>query len=313
MGKQDNAGPTDYLRGCLRLHAVLAERLFGKPQDLGALEAAVRAAAPDGRLSYAHVAVVTDSASWSGRGFWPWLSEPEISEELQALNLAVAALRPKSERAFMPELIRIFRAIEPVSALLRFIAPLEYGIFSPPVVRLLATRQTEAPSLTYLNYLADLRYLRDCRGFATTAEVDMALWVLQVGVLDGLLGDSSHLVSQFWLDDDLQAIRGRNLSRDLLLVPRLTLARALADHDVDLAGQLASVEFERKLRIRLAASEHEELATAINRSEASAETKNKWHRLRRVRNRVIHGKVQVSAEEVRSLADETARLEREIS
>ena len=81
----------------------------------------------------------------------------------------------------------------------------------------------------------------------------MALWVLQMGVLEERLkGDENYdaLREGFWQDAELRKIQVRNLTGRLFdesVMSRLELAEALVATDVRAAGQIAGIEFERSM------------------------------------------------------------------
>lgn len=148
---------------------------------------------------------------------------------------------------------------------MRFIAPQEYGIISPPVEKVLGINsfgshsENHRTSLRnphlekYRTYLNDLRNLKEVKGFSRAADVDMALWVLQMGVLEERLkGDENYdaLREGFWQDAELRKIQVRNLTGRLFdesVMSRLELAEALVATDVRAAGQIAGIEFERSM------------------------------------------------------------------
>ena len=153
--------------------------------------------------------------------------------------------------SLLERLVTLFRFIEPVSVILRFVVPKDYGIFSAPVMKVLEVRRGNSLVETYGNYLADLRELRDEKGFKSAAEIDMALWVLQFGVLEGRLPgqERAELLEAFEADAHLRAIRVRNLSDRLFKdFTRVQLAEALQPVNRALAAQLAGIEFEAMVR-----------------------------------------------------------------
>ena len=108
-----------------------------------------------------------------------------------------------------------------------------------------------------MRYTHSLRELRDSRGFETAAQVDMALWALQVGILDGgpLRRDAKHAKQaraiEAAFDDDigLRQLRTRNLIKPLFDdLSDLQRAEALLPTDFEIAGKLAGIEFEYWIR-----------------------------------------------------------------
>ena len=83
----------------------------------------------------------------------------------------------------------------------------------------------------------------------------MALWVLQLGVLDDMLADHlprneyEALQNGFRRDSKLREIRVGNLTRQIFSdMTRVELAEALLATNVELAGQVAGIEFERSVK-----------------------------------------------------------------
>ena len=142
---------------------------------------------------------------------------------------------------------------------LRFVLPKHYGIVSPPVEKILGIGPKRRQNDRYRQYVDSLRKLRCCRKFQTAAEVDMALWALQVGVLDGGLlkrhgehgGKAAEIDRAFKKDVRLRQLRARNLIKPLFgELSKLQLAEALLPTDKEIAAQLAGIEFEQLIRRR---------------------------------------------------------------
>ena len=112
----------------------------------------------------------------------------------------------------------------------------------------------------------------------------MALWVLQVGVLDGLLPTSprEELAKKYKEDVELRRIQADNLIAQLLSeTPKLDVADALLSTDaaVALAGQIAGIEFEQL------ASQRRHIGSL---RDLSPRLRSKLRRARRIRNTAIH-------------------------
>jgi hypothetical protein len=213
---------------------------------------------------------------------------------------------PKHEDRIIPALLEVFKFIEPVSVLLRFIVPEHYGILSPPVEKALEVVPAATAVGKYLHYLRDLRTLRDSRGFSSAAEVDMALWVLQRGVLSGILPESKALAEAHEADTELRGIRCRNLAEGLFSeIARLDLAEALLPLNVPLAAELAAMEFEREVRRFAHATSDEDLRDVIRRLNddggIDGVTHGMWQAARRLRNAAVHANRVLSTHEVARL------------
>ena len=90
-------------------------------------------------------------------------------------------------KELIAQLFKAYNQIEPASVVLRFINPKRFGIMSSPVQAVLGIRPQRKPTDTYEAYLESLEYIHTRRHFDKVAHVEMALWALQVGVLDGML------------------------------------------------------------------------------------------------------------------------------
>lgn len=291
----------DYLHTCAARHRELTEKLTGKPQDVDALERAVAGVKSKRALTYATVQTIVESPHFAaGQRFWNWPPKAEIEKGLHGQEIDLWNL-PKNERAEIRKLRTVFKTFEAVSVILRFLVPKHYGILSTPVEHLLGIQPAAESIDRYLNYVRDLRTIRDKRGLETAARVDQALWTLQIGVYGGRLDNADDLKKAHAQDTFLRAIRVKNLA-DALFGPmsRLDLAESLIGHRIELAAQLAAFEFERAVRAYAKKSASaDELSDVITRF-APAHALGEWQRGRVLRNRAVHGR-PLNEHEVRSL------------
>lgn len=300
--------PDDYLHVCAGRYAELTSKLSGKAQDSEAVEKAVAGVRSRGALTYDTVRTIIESTHFSaGRQFWTWPPEAEIEAGLAGETFDLWHL-PKNETAILKRLRGVFRTFEAVSVILRFVIPKEYGILSSPVEHVLGIQPAAASIDRYLNYVRDLREIRDKRGFANAAQVDQALYTLQLGVLGGRLDDVEPLKKAHARDKLLRAIKVKNLAEDLFgAMPRIDLAEALAGYRLDLAGQIASLEFERAVRAYARAKDAtEDLKVIIDRA-APGHIHGEWQRSRHLRNRAVHGRA-LNEREVAELIECTRRI-----
>ena len=297
----------DYLHTCAARHRELTEKLSGKPQDLDAIERAVASARSRRCLGYETVQAIVESPNFAaGQRFWNWPSRAEIEEGLAGEQIDFWNL-PKNERAVIKKLRSVFRTFEAVSVILRFLVPKHYGILSTPVEHLLGIQPARESIDRYLNYVQDLRAVRDKRGFSTAAQADQALWTLQLGVYAGRLDNTDQIKTEHAADKFLRSIRVKNLA-DALFEPmsRLDLAESLVANRLELASQLAALEFERAVRGYSKKSTSAEDLNRIIDQFAPAHAVGEWQRCRALRNRAVHGKA-LDQREVESLI-QTTRL-----
>jgi len=284
----------DYLHTCLSLHGDLSEKLFGRRQNLEEVEAKAQQVRSSGRLTYDDIEVIRNEEHWSGGQFWHWPSREEIGEELEKMPWEWGKLHKKEkEKATIKRLLALFRNIEPVSVVLRFIDPREYGILSPPVEKALELSPTSSPLDKYLDYLQNLRYVRDNRALGTAASVDMALWVLQLGVIEQRLDGWEPLFEEFRADRRLAAIRVRNLTESLFeTMSRSDLAEALLPTNRELSSEIAALEFERAVRTLTRASNENTLRDLVQQfyrsGNLSRDERLRWTNAVKLRNRAVH-------------------------
>ena len=200
--------------------------------------------------------------------------------------------------------------------MLRFIDPLQFGIMSSPVQTVLGVRPRRRSTATYTAYLKSLEQIRKDRGFDRVADVEMALWTLQIGVLDRLptMPSRERLAKDYEKDIELRRIQARNLTVQLLKeTPKLDVADALLSTDVALAGQIAGIEFEL---VVVAASQREgekrekELKQHIDSlGSRYDDLRSKLHSARKIRNTAIHAPGSIEPAKVEHLIAVTRELQ----
>ena len=242
-------------------------------------------------LTYDDIERIKGQESWKGGRFWLWPSRADIGDDLENQSWDLWNL-PKNEDAAIERLLKLFRNIEPVSVVLRFVDPKNYRILSPPVEKLLELPPSRSRSAKYTRYVRCLRGIRRRRGFETAAQVDMALWVLQLGVIEERLVGCRDLAEQFHSDKELRSIRVGNLTKALFeSMSRPDLAEALLTTNHELASEMAGIEFERAVRFLTDAAD-EDLSELVNRycgsSDLSHNQQVRWREAVKTRNRAVH-------------------------
>ena len=307
---------SDYLHECLERHGEVSRALYGSRQDLPSIERLSARVVGAGRLRFEDVEAIKHVGYWDGGTFWQWPTHEEFKDRCETGAVEDLWSLPRRQNAIVDQLLRVFRHIEPVSVVLRFIDPENFGILSAPVEKILEIGPTHRPREKYLKYVKDLRSLRRERLFNTTAEVDMALWVMSEVIdanrshrewLRNVVPESNRWISGFWDDRTLREIRAANLTSSLFgtmtmaqfaeaLVPRD--ARRTKDDQVHLAGRIAAIEFESAVMrvFRLSSARHgngrggnESLAKAVRTIEMTEETRNRWTKSIGIRNAAVHG------------------------
>jgi hypothetical protein len=299
---------TNYLQRCFRSFRQVIERKYsGRVFDLPAIEKSVKHLRGEAPLSYSDLACFESPNHWWFEKFWVFPPEHQISPYLKRRKFNFWAL-PKREPEVITSLYEVFRSIELVSIILRFIRPENYGIISPPVERVLDVRRGSDAVETYLHYLGDLRRIKIYYGFDRVADADMALWVVH----EKCYGEPKDavVIQAYHSDAFLLQLRAKNLMDHFF--DRYTyaeLARALARFKPKLAAQLGGIAFEQMVRERAAVfSGHyvdkdlERLIDDLKNDRAIDDlTRGRWHKARRVRNRAIHEKDVPSHNDLESL------------
>ncbi|MFQ5700324.1 MAG: hypothetical protein ACE5HU_00585 [Acidobacteriota bacterium] len=300
-----------YLHRCLALFPETMLQRHGSRVDYAGLENQLEPVRLKQRgFSYRDLAAIQDQRFWDFRQFWRFPDQGDIRREIDQDRLAgLFECLPLDEAEVIERLHAAFKYIQNVSVVLRFVHPDHYGILSPPVEKILEVRRGRTESDTYLNYLDDLRALRDHHGLARAADADMALWVLQERVLSAYR--DPELLMAYRADAWLQRRRLTNLLAGVdHLEDRLELARALADVHTPLAGMLAAFEFERRLRAVLDAGRCPDLgdrieAVAASHDRAAVES---WRRGLRLRDRMHDPGHPPERREILALIDLAHRL-----
>lgn len=247
---------SNYLQECFRLHGEVSKICYGRIQDLDRTSEVWAEKARTHRLTYRDLADICNSDLGDVYEFGVGPAPLATGSDVEELRWDFRDL-PKREDEAIGSLLRVLRQIEPVSVVMRIVAPESYGIMSPPVERVLGIGPRR-PEERYRGYLKDLRSLQRHFKFKRTSDVDMAIWALEVGVLEGKLKGSlseeeyNSLCAGYKKDTKLREIRVGNLTRELFDdLSRPELAGALFATNIELAGQIAGIEFERSVRKRL--------------------------------------------------------------
>jgi len=299
---------TNYLDRCFRSFREVIEKKYpGRVFDLPTIERSVKRLRRKIPLSYSHLARFESPKHWWFEKFWVFPPEAQISPALKRREFDFWGL-PKRESEVIKSLYEVFRSIELVSIILRFIKPENYGIISPPVERVLDVRRGSDAKETYINYLDDLRRIKAHYGFARVADVDMALWVVH----EKCYGEPKdpEVMQAYHGDSFLLELRAKNLMDHFFdQYTYSELARALARFKPKLAAQIGGIAFEQMVRERASPFGEnyvdKDLQKLIDdlRSDRAIDdlTKGLWQKARLVRNKAIHGKSVLSHNELQSL------------
>ena len=320
---------SNYLHECFERHGDVTRARYGESQRLQEIEKLAVEIANTGRLTYDDLEKVIRADLWSGGTFWQWPTRTQFDERCAEHgfdDLSVALWG--GTQPTIDKLLKVLRHIGPVSVVLRFIEPKDFGILSPPVEKILEIGPAHKPLDKYLNFVYDLRRLRDQRSFESAAEVDMALWVMQEVIaannsqsdwLEAVVPEHDRWIGAFWADKVLRGIRVRNLTNSLFGTMSLPeMAEALLPPDdrrpdrdrdqVHLCARIAAVEFElavgeiaqQSLTFRHGDLEGRTLSEVVSSLKLSRDTKGRWQRGVRLRNAAVHDP-KVSREDANEL------------
>ena len=159
----ERQGDRDYLHRCRDLHAKVTELRYGRAQNLDRIERALAKTRSSRRLTYDDIERIRDGAVWNADAFGYWPPRDAIESILESAEWDFWNL-PKREDKAISSLLQVFRQIEPVPVILRFIVPEYYGIMSPPVEKVIGL----GPFRSYLErrraYSASLRKIKNSKG-----------------------------------------------------------------------------------------------------------------------------------------------------
>lgn len=270
----------------------VAERRYGKAQRLDELERHVATMLVNGNELWDVIRAIHSHEAFRADMFG-YLPKEKVAAQLKGEGWH-RQWQTLGGRRLVKRLLKVLWQIEPVSMILRFICPTAYGIMSAPVAAILGVRPRRWPTDTYDAYLKALREVAEQHSFTRIADVEMALWALQVGVLEDKLLPSPQrdaLEKSYRNDALLPQLQTRNLTVHLFSEKnKLDIAESLLATDVELAGQIAGIEFERLVGQRFGSpgttGRDDSLETLINR--ASEPAASRLHKARWIRNQAIH-------------------------
>lgn len=298
----------NYLHDCFEGFQSLCEKKYGSRFDLPAIERSVAHLRSHRPLTYDELRQFESPEHWWFEKFWVFPPEHHVTAALKRRKFNFWQL-PANEKDVIATLLDVFKSIELVSIILRFIRPEHYGIISAPVERVLDVRRGSDAVETYLNYLQDLRAVRQNYGFDRASDADMALWVLH----ERCFGDHRDpaIEKEYAGDRFLLRLRTKNLVAHLVGSYSYTmLAESLFDVHLELAAQMGGIAFERMVRqfgSKLAHDtlDEQDLKSLIdqlhNQGIIDSLTHGLWQAHRKTRNKAIHGVTPPTRKEVELL------------
>jgi len=166
------------LKKCLGCVEQASIQKFGRIPNFEELELIFKGVKnTDRSLSYSMIRMLTRRKYWDFKDHW---MVPDWRNLIKRLKKTKGIFKdlPAKEKNAIAILYDIFKNIEVVSIILRFVDPHNYGIISPPVRYALKQFPSENYINEYFNYLSALRSYAKEYKFDRVADADMALWAL---------------------------------------------------------------------------------------------------------------------------------------
>ena len=310
----------NYLLTCLNSFPAICRKKYGTTSDLTAVERKVRRLRRKTELTYEDLKYFESPDHWWFKRFWVFPPEESVVPALKGITFDFWNLSSENEAGLIRQLLYVFKSIELVSVILRFIRPEHYAIFSSPVQRLLDFRRGRDPAETYINYLRDLREILGHYKFSRVADVDMALWVLHERCF-GTHRDAG-IEKSFHEDTFLLRLRAKNLVAPLAELSEAQLANALVEVKPDLAALVACHALEMLIRQLAAAyglpnagrdlALDQVIESLPCYGPVDAVRKAKWQSLKNARNEFIHCGAMPGIRERALLIEEVVQLEKDL-
>ena len=268
-----------------------------------------------GILSYHHLEIIADDRYWPFRKYWMWPCKEQIEKELLQTDNWFLKLEnsPEEENVYIDRLDAIFKNLSLVSIVLRFIFPTRYAIYSRPTLKILRIERGANDVEEYLNYIRELRILRQSFGVTKTSDMDMIVWAISKE-------KGSYL-------EELKKILAEQLPENLtpseLLIylssEPIKIAKCYFEKKAfKISGFWSARAFEQFLYDEcknyfgyIPISENGELWTIIKnicKTKKFRGKENLLHKLRKLRNKAIHVTSEFSKDEANSFLKLMNRL-----
>src|SRR5262245_16001299 len=121
-----------YMKQCLADFREVSQAKYGTPFDLEAIERSVERLRSKKMLTHQELRKFEAREHWWFERYWALPPEERVAPVLEKRIFNFWNL-PKNEARLVAGLLDVFKSIELVSIILRFIRPEHYGIISPPV------------------------------------------------------------------------------------------------------------------------------------------------------------------------------------
>jgi len=236
---------------------IVAKRMYGQEIDFSPIIEDLSKLKTGGRLTYDHLLRISDEGIWPFKTWWRWPSREDIERQLDKTDRIFECLLdlPKEHeereeidsKLFNKLYYNIFKHIELVSIVLRFVDEENFAIYSPPLARILDHPRGYSYTSEYMNYVKELRKYRDIYKLDKVSQVDMFLWALEI------LGDERRGILELFHDrfekDRKAAVVNRFMKKNVFKKNHFEKALFYLDVGaVDTAAKWAGCAFEDAVR-----------------------------------------------------------------
>jgi len=170
---EDEMDTIDYKR----LFKLIAKTESGNEQNLEDIERRLEPLRRGKALAYQDLEVIANREYWPFSKYWMWPDKSQIENKLETTAGFFKDL-PNNEITIIRRLNNIFKNIALVSIILRFARPDCYAIYSWPVLQILRIERGKNAVEEYLNYIREMRILKDSFGVKKVSEVDQIVWAI---------------------------------------------------------------------------------------------------------------------------------------
>ena len=145
--------------------------------DFNSIEQRLKYLREGGPLDYEDLNIIADEKCWPFNKYWMWPCKEQIEDELN-ITAGIFIDLPNNEEKVIGQLLDIFKNISLVSIILRFIHPRYYAIYSRPPLYVMRIERGADDIEEYMNYIDELRLIKNSFEEFRTAEVDMIIWAI---------------------------------------------------------------------------------------------------------------------------------------
>jgi len=289
--------------------------------DFHSIEQKLKHLREGGPLTYEDLETIADDKFWPFNEYWMWPSKEQIEDKLEITDGLFVELPSKEEEA-LSKLLDIFKNLSLVSIVLRFVRPRYYAIYSRPPLYLLRIERGRDDIEEYMNYVNEMRIIKNSFGEFRTAEADMIVWAIAEETRrDGKSYKGREILEKFI--KLLAEVLPENLNIEELINHYAQNPLKIAEiyyerKQFKTAGMWAGRAFEKYVKnkcddlgVRIAQYESDQL---FNRVERICNEEDYWykedvlHRLRKLRNKAMHVDRPYSQSDAKHAIEELKRL-----